>query len=117
MTDRKSEDRSETVHRAMDRVLEAEDKARASLEACRQETGRILAEARRQARKITDRAHRRIAAVRRSCTTRTREEIAEIRKQAEEERRDARRVARKSELITAATHTVAERLTTNDGRQ
>lgn len=117
MTERQSEDRSETVHRAMDHVLEAENEARASLEACRQEAGRILAEARRRARKLTDRTHRRIAAVRRSCATRTREEITAIRRHAEEERGDTRRVARDSELITAATHTVAERLTTNDERQ
>ena len=111
--DRTGGDRSETVYRAMDRVLEAEGEAQASIEACRLEASLILSKARNQARRVSEHAQRRISHVRNVCDTKTADCIEAIRRDAERAAEDS--VTGETELIRRAARRLAKRLTTPNG--
>lgn len=113
--DRTAGDRSETVYRAMDRVLEAESEAQASIEACRLEASLILSKARNEARRFSERAQSRIGRVRKVCDTGTANRIEAIRRDAEAERATEDSVTGETELIRSAARRLAERLTTPNG--
>ena len=113
--DRTGGDRSETVCRAMDRVLEAEGEAQASIEACRLEASLILSKARNEARRFSERAQSRISRVRKVCDTGTADRLEAIRRDAEAERATEDSLTGETELIRNAARCLAERLTTPDG--
>lgn len=113
--DRTGGDRSETVYRAMDRVLEAEGEAQASIEACRLEASLILSKARNQARRVSEHAQRRISRVRKVRDTGTTDRIEAIRRDAEAERATEDSVTGETKLIRSAARRLAKRLTTPNG--
>jgi vacuolar-type H+-ATPase subunit H len=113
--DRTGGDRSETVYRAMDRVLEAESEAQASIEACRLEASLILSKARNEARRSSEHAQSRIRRVRKVCDAGTADRIQAICQDAEAERATEDSVTGETELIRNAARRLAERLTTPDG--
>ena len=113
--DRTGGDRSETVCRAMDRVLEAEGEAQASIEACRLEASLILSKARNETRRFSERAQSRISRVRKVCDTGTADRLEAIRRDAEAERATEDSLTGETELIRNAARCLAERLTTPDG--
>ena len=115
MKDRTGGDRSETVYRAMDRVLEAEGEAQASIEACRLEASLILSKARNQARRVSEHAQRRISRVRKVRDTGTTDRIEAIRRDAEAERATEDSVTGETKLIRSAARRLAKRLTTPNG--
>ena len=117
MADRTDGDRFGRVHRAMDHVLKAESEARASMEACRLEANRILSEARRQARRITERTHDRISQVRQACDRAASSQIQTIHREAEAQRAAAESETGETGLIRNAARRLAMKLTTPDGHE
>jgi DNA-binding ferritin-like protein len=115
VADRTDGDRFGKVHLAMDHVLKAESEARASIEACGVEANRILAEARRQARRVTERAHQRINRVREASDRATADRIAEIHRGAEKQQATVASETEETRLIRSAARRLAERLTAPDG--
>jgi cell division GTPase FtsZ len=99
----------------MDRVLEAEAEAQASIEACRLEASLILSKARNEIRRFSERAQSRIKRVRKTFDTGTADRLEAIRRDAEAERATEDSGAGETELIRRAARRLAERLTTPDG--
>lgn len=64
------------AQQAIERVLEAEDAARAAVEACEAQAANLVTEARQGARRIAERADARIDAMRAAARTRLAAELA-----------------------------------------
>jgi vacuolar-type H+-ATPase subunit H len=98
----------------MDRVLAAERDAQGQIEACRQETERILAEARDTARRIRETTQCRIRRIHEAAHHETAERIWQMRHEAAAAKAAIEDDPAQSAAVEAAAQRLALRLTSRD---